>query len=151
MSHPVAIVTGAASGIGLAVTKHLLSRGYRVVMADVNQTEGQRISAELGPETMFVRTNVAIYAEQAALFARAFKWHGRLDFLAANAGIDDRQSLYEVDEQLDADGLPRELNLITLKVNLDAVLQGVWLFKHFARKNEVPGGKVVITASSASL
>ncbi|KAG4417938.1 hypothetical protein IFR04_008905 [Cadophora malorum] len=152
MSKPVAIVTGAASGIGLALTKDLLNQGYRVAMADVNKAEGIRLSAELGEDTLFVPTNIAIYAEQSALFARAFEWGGnRLDFFAANAGIDDRQIIYEKDEKTDENGIPLEFNLTTLRVNFDSAVQGVWLFKFFARKNKVPGGKVVITSSTAGL
>ncbi|EKG09707.1 Short-chain dehydrogenase/reductase SDR [Macrophomina phaseolina MS6] len=150
MSKPVAIVTGAASGIGLAVSKHLLLKGYRVVMADVNAKEGERVAFELGDDAMFHRADVSNYAEQAALFQAAFAWGGgRLDFLAANAGIDDRQSLYEADEALDENGIPSPLNLKTVEVDLLAVFQGVWLFKHYARKSPNPKGKIVITSSAA--
>jgi len=154
MTKPVAIVTGAASGIGLAVTKHLLTRGYRVVMADVNQKEGDRLSSELGSDTLFQRVDISVYEQQAALFSTAFKWGGgRLDFFAANAGIDDRQSLYEKNETIEVDenGAPRPLNLKTMQVDLDAAIQGLWLFKFYARKNERKGGKVVMTSSSAGL
>lgn len=152
MSKPVAIVTGAASGIGLAVSKHLLTRGYRVVMADVNANEGEHIAAELGEDALFHKADISVYAEQAALFQKAFTWgDGRLDFLAANAGIDDRQSLYETEESLDENGIPKPLNLKTIEVDLLAVLQGVWLFKHYARKSPGGKGKIVITSSAAGL
>lgn len=152
MSKPVAIVTGASSGIGLAVTEHLLSRGYRVVLADINETEGKKLSTSLGENTIFIKADVSVYAEQAVLFREAFKWGGnRLDFLAANAGIDDRQSLYEANPEENEDGTPKELNLKTLRVDLDSVVQGIWLFKHYARKNAIPGGKIMITSSAAGL
>jgi len=153
MSKPVAIVTGAASGIGLAVTKHLLGRGYRVAMADVNKAEGERLGAELGHDTFFIQTNVSNYDQQASLFATAFEWGDRrLDFFAANAGIDDRQSLYEkLATDMDALDPPKELNLDAIRVDLDAVFQGIWLFKFYARKNKSPGGKIVITSSAAGL
>ena len=149
---PVGIVTGGASGIGLAVTKHLLSRGYRIMIADMNAEQGEKIAAELGSKCAFQKTDVSKYPEQAALFSRAFKWGGdRLDFVHLNAGIDDKQSLYQRDEELDENGVPKPLNLKTLDVDLDAVFQGVWLFKHFARKNKTPGGKIVITSSAAGI
>ena len=152
MSQPVGIVTGGASGIGLAVTKHLLSRGYKVVIADLNNVEGERLATTLGSNVIYQHTDVSSFSQQRALFDRAFKWGGnRLDFLAANAGVDDRQSMYETDEKLDEDGLPLELNLKTVRVCLDAAFQGIWLFKHYARKNKVLGGKIVITASAAGL
>lgn len=153
MSKPVAIVTGAASGIGLAVTKHLLTKGYRVVMADVNGQTGAQISSELGPDTLFIRTDVSKYADQATLFSRAFEWGGnRLDFFHGNAGIDDRQSLYQKDEPLGPDRVPLPLNLKTIEIDLNAVIQGLWLFKHYARRNTPNhGGKAVVTSSAAGL
>ena len=150
-TRPVAIVTGAASGIGLAVTQHLLSKNYCVVLADVNAKEGESVAASLGPDARFIHTDVSSYASQAVLFSAAFAWCGRLDFAALNAGIDDCESLYQTQEELDADGVPKPLNLKTIDVDLSAVIQGLWLFKHYARKNERPGGKVVITASAAGL
>jgi NAD(P)-dependent dehydrogenase (short-subunit alcohol dehydrogenase family) len=153
MSKPVAIVTGAASGMGLALTKHLLFKGWRVAMADIDAASGIQLSNEFGPDTYFQRTDVSLYADQAELFNHAFKWGGnRLDFFAANAGIDDKQSLYEKNEAVDMDhGGPKELNLKTIRVDLEAVIQGIWLFKYYARKNTIPGGKIAITSSAAGL
>lgn len=126
-------------------------------MADVNQEEGERLSRELGPDTFFARVDVSVYEQQAGLFAEAFKWGGnRLDVLAANAGIDDRQSLFAEDATVswNEDGTvvpPLPLNTKTVSVNLEAVLQGIWLFKFFARQNRpLQGGKIVITASAAA-
>lgn len=62
-----------------------------------------------------------------------------------NAGIAERQSLYEVETDLEAE--PKGLNLQCIRVDLEAVIQGVWLFKHYARKNNKSGGKIVITSS----
>lgn len=147
---PVAVVTGAASGIGLALTKHLLSRGYRVAMADFNKTEGEKQSAELGENTLFRHTDVSSYEDQAALFKAAFEWGGRrLDVLCANAGIADTQNLFETGSPVRDDGILEPLDLQTIRVDLDAPIQGVWLFKHYARQNAVPGGKVMITSSAA--
>ena len=155
MSKPVAIVTGAASGIGLAMTKHLLSRGYKVAMADMNSNEGERLHSELGSDTMFHQTDVSSYDQQAALVSQAFEWGGnRLDFFAANAGIDDRQSLYQDNStvELNANGVPKPLNLKTMDVDLNAVLQAIWLFKYYAGKNTgKKGGNIVITSSAAGL
>lgn len=152
MSKPIAVITGATSGMGLAVTKHLVAQGWRVAMADIDGDAGRKISSELGDQVLFCRTDVASYLQQAALFEKAFSWGGgRLDFFAANAGIADTQFLQENDYHYDANGLPLPLNLKALDVNLTAVDQGVWLFKHYARQNKIPGGKIVITSSCAGL
>jgi NAD(P)-dependent dehydrogenase (short-subunit alcohol dehydrogenase family) len=117
MSKPVAIITGAASGIGLSLTRHLLSSGWRVAMADRNEEKGRALEKELGPDVMFMTVDVSKYDQQAALFQSAFEWgNGRLDFLAANAGIDDHQSLYEgVSNTL---GPPPELNTDCIQVHI---------------------------------
>ncbi|KAK9649881.1 hypothetical protein HCH54_004277 [Aspergillus fumigatus] len=117
MSQPVAVVTGASSGMGLAVTKHLVAKGWRVAMADIDADSGRKVAAEIGDQ----------------------------------AGIADTQFLYNNDYRYDENGLPLPVSLQTLDVNLTAVIQGVWLFKHYARRNKVAGGKVVITSSSAGL
>ena len=163
MSQPVAIITGGASGIGLAVTKHLLAApyNYKVVIADqVPESVGTPLADSLGPNCLFHRTDVSNYAQQAAVFAKAFEWGGsRLDFLAANAGIDDRESLYSEGVEVELEGGvkgPRELNLKTMRVDFDAVIQGLWLFKWWNAKGRNKGdgrkvGKVVITSSAAGL
>lgn len=152
MSQPVAVITGASSGMGLAVTKHLVAKGWRVAMADIDRESGQKVATELGNQVLFFHTDVTSYPQQACLFEKAFSWGGgRLDLFAANAGIADTQFLHGSDYQYDENGLPLPLNLKALDVNLTAVIQGVWLFKHYARQNKIAGGKVVITSSCAGL
>lgn len=152
MTQPVALITGGASGIGLATTKHLLSKGWKVVMADINDDAGHKLSRELGSESSFFHADVTVYAEQIAMFKHAFIWGGkRLDFFAANAGVDDRQDMHMSGEDLDENGDPKPLNLVTMDLDLTAVIQGCWIYKHYARKNPNRGGKIVITSSVAGL
>ncbi|KAF2751625.1 15-hydroxyprostaglandin dehydrogenase [Sporormia fimetaria CBS 119925] len=145
MSKPVAIITGGASGIGLAVTTHLHKLGYRVVIFDLNSEAGHETVSSLGVDALFIRTDVSDYTQQARSFKQAFEWGGnRLDFCHAYAGIDDRQSL----------GVGKEINTKTLDVNLEAVVQGLWLFKYYARRSEGVGERVarfVATSSAAGL
>jgi NAD(P)-dependent dehydrogenase (short-subunit alcohol dehydrogenase family) len=157
MSKPVAIVTGSGSGIGLAVANHLHSCGYRVVIADFNPTTGTAAAAALGEDATFIETDVSSYKSQARLFKQAYEWGGnRLDFCHANAGIDDRQLLFDPEEkeELDEEGLLKPLNTKTMAVNLEAVIQGLWLFKYYVRRSKEAGGgkgKFVATSSSAGL
>jgi 15-hydroxyprostaglandin dehydrogenase (NAD) len=157
MSKPVAIVTGAGSGIGEGVAIHLYSKGYKVVIADLNPTTGERVASNLGPDATFIQTNVSSYHSQALLFKQAYKWGGnRLDFFHANAGIDDRQVIYDTEdkEELDDEGLLKPLNTQTMEVNLEAVIQGLWLFKYYVRRSKEAGGgkgKFVATSSAAGL
>ncbi|KEY81516.1 15 hydroxyprostaglandin dehydrogenase NAD+ [Aspergillus fumigatus] len=93
-----------------------------------------------------VRTNWVDTDAHASIFIRNGLCVGR-----RQAGIADTQFLYNNDYRYDENGLPLPVSLQTLDVNLTAVIQGVWLFKHYARRNKVAGGKVVITSSSAGL
>lgn len=152
MSKPVALITGGASGIGLALTQHLLGQGWKVVIADINDRAGIELAKELGPDALFHHANVSIYKDQTAMFRKAFNWGGnRLDFFAANAGIDDRQDMHMRGDTTDENGDPKQLDLTTMDVNLTAVIQGCWIYKHYARRNAEPGGKIVITSSVGGL
>ena len=80
-----AVITGGASGIGLATSRRLASEGATVVIADLDEEAGPKVAAEL--DGLFVRTDVTDPAHVAALFAEAFALHGRLDVAFNNAGI----------------------------------------------------------------
>lgn len=157
MTKPVAIVTGAGSGIGLAVATHLHGKGFRVVVAELNPSTGSQAASKLGQDATFIQVDVASYSSQARLFKQAYEWGGnRLDFFHANAGIDDRQMLYDGEdkEEVDDDGLVKPLNTKSMQVNLEAVIQGLWLFKYYVRRSKESGGgrgKFVATSSAAGL
>lgn len=152
MTQPVAIVTGAASGMGLALTKHLTSQGWKVGMADVNTKAGQEQSSLLGPNTLFRTIDITDYRAQAIFFRDIFSWgERRLDLLAANAGIGDDGSFFNKQQRLDPDDLPVRPDTRTLDVNLHAVFEGIYLFRHFHAKSNTPiptRGNIIITASS---
>ncbi len=88
MTTTTAIVTGGSSGIGEALVQHLVSIKWRVVIADIN---APKVSI---PETIFIQTNIASWQEQADMFKQAYAWTKRLDFVALNAGVDDRDDIF---------------------------------------------------------
>jgi len=79
----VAVVTGAASGIGLATSRRFAAEGATVVTVDLTDTAG--LAAELGGDP--VRADVADEDQVAALYAGVKERHGRLDIAFHNAGI----------------------------------------------------------------
>lgn len=73
----IAIVTGGASGLGLATIKAYLARGAKVAIFDLNADVGQAVAAELGDHALFCKVNVSDEASvQAALAEVVAKWGG---------------------------------------------------------------------------
>jgi len=138
-----AIVTGAASGLGLALSRELTARGHRVVLADIDAEKGAEAVAglqQLGGRCEFVRANVTRFEEVDSLVAGVFATHGRLDMLFNNAG---RGVLGEARDM--------ELRhwIDTLEVNVNGVVHGVQAA--WSRMAEQGFGHVINTASLAGL
>jgi len=90
LSGRVALVTGAASGIGLATATMLAEMGARVVAADVDAARGADCAARLargGHDVTFVRADVADEDDVIALVGHVTSAHGRLDCAANCAGV----------------------------------------------------------------
>lgn len=87
MSGKVAVVTGAASGIGEGIVRRFVEEGARCVIADVQDGPGQALVGELGDATLFVRADVSREEDVAALVEQAVARFGRLDCMVNNAGI----------------------------------------------------------------
>ena len=81
----VAIVTGAATGMGAAAARQFAAEGARLVLGDVNEPGGLAIAEDLG--ALFLRVDVGIRTDVEALVAAAVDCHGRIDILFNNAGI----------------------------------------------------------------
>ncbi|MSP66750.1 MAG: glucose 1-dehydrogenase [Alphaproteobacteria bacterium] len=86
----VAIITGAASGMGAATAKLFAREGATVVIADVLEPEGREIAAEIGKaggRASFKKLDVTDEAAWKAVVAAVVAEHGRLDILVNNAGL----------------------------------------------------------------
>jgi NAD(P)-dependent dehydrogenase (short-subunit alcohol dehydrogenase family) len=81
----VAVITGGASGIGLATARRFAAEGAKVVIADMDPVSGQRAADEVGGN--FVQVNVADEEQVNNLFETVFKMHGSVDVAFNNAGI----------------------------------------------------------------
>jgi 2-dehydro-3-deoxy-L-rhamnonate dehydrogenase (NAD+) len=89
----VAIVTGAARGIGYATAAELAAEGYAVVVADLDVTQAEKAASQIaagGHRTRAVGVNVADRASVAAMVKEVLGEFGRLDVLVNNAGIAGR-------------------------------------------------------------
>ncbi|GAA2799836.1 3-oxoacyl-ACP reductase [Mycolicibacterium pallens] len=81
----VAVVTGGASGIGLAAVKRMRSEGAIVVIGDLDETTGKSVANDLN--VTFVQVDVADQVAVDKLFDTAFELHGGVDIAFNNAGI----------------------------------------------------------------
>ena len=97
MSQRTALVTGAASGIGLAVSQALAADGVKVVMADLNQATGQAEADKIG--ALFVLADLSKQADCRALVDAALTKFGRVDILVNNAGVQHVAPIEEFPEE----------------------------------------------------
>jgi NAD(P)-dependent dehydrogenase (short-subunit alcohol dehydrogenase family) len=81
----VAVVTGGASGIGLATARRLAQEGARVVIADLDETTGTGVAEEVGG--LFVRADVTSEDDVRGMYAFANEAYGSVDIAFNNAGI----------------------------------------------------------------
>ena len=94
----VALVTGAASGIGLATAERLASEGATVVVSDVQDEPGEKAAAELradGGDALYVHLDVTDEDGWRAAVERVLAERGRLDVLVNNAGLGDLAPIEE--------------------------------------------------------
>ena len=82
----VAIVTGAASGIGLAIARDLAKRGTRVTLSDIDEQNGQAVTSEL-PSARFQPADLSNAQDCQRLVGDTLAAEGRVDILVNNAGI----------------------------------------------------------------
>jgi NAD(P)-dependent dehydrogenase (short-subunit alcohol dehydrogenase family) len=86
----VAVVTGAASGIGYALAERFLAEGMKVVLADIEEPALARARAQLDPEgarTLALRTDVSVWEDVAALADATYGAFGAAHVLCNNAGV----------------------------------------------------------------
>ncbi len=138
-----AVVTGAASGIGLGLARRCAADGMRVVMADVDAEALDAAAADVasgGAEVLAVPTDVSNRESVAELAARTRERFGRTDLLCNNAGVERLAALTET---------PLEVYEWLIGVNLWGVIHGTHFF--LPEMLERDDGYIVNTASGAGL
>ena len=134
----VAIITGGASGIGLAVAKRLAAEGARIVLADYNEANltaaAPEVKAAGAPDVWGSLCNVSVEAQVEATVAGTLERFGRLDVVVNNAGLMQFKPL----EELTGDDWLRVLGVDLL---------GAFYFTKQAFLHMKPGGSIVNVAS----
>jgi NAD(P)-dependent dehydrogenase (short-subunit alcohol dehydrogenase family) len=134
----VAIVTGGASGIGRATVERFVAEGARVVIADVQADIGEQLSAALGPDTFYCRTDVSDLEEVGAMVTIAIERFGGLHVMVNNAGVSGTMHRRFLDDDLaDFDRV--------MRVNVLGVMAGT---RDAARHMAASGGGSIVNLTS---
>lgn len=134
----VALITGAASGIGAAVARRLADGGARCVLVDIDRSAVERLAKELGGVALAADVTEPSASERAV--ALALETYGRLDLVHLNAGIVSGVDLADFDV---------ERYRKAMGVNVDGVVFGVVAAVPALIRSG--GGAIVVTSSLAGL
>jgi 3(or 17)beta-hydroxysteroid dehydrogenase len=136
-----AIVTGAAGGLGSAITALLAAEGAAVTLTDVNEAAGRKVAAEIkskGGRAIFIKHDVSSESDWRRVVEKTVAEYGKLDVLVNNAGI---MIVSKIED------MPLEEWRRLMSVNLDGVFLGT---KHAVPAMRKSGGGSIINMSSAA-
>ncbi len=136
----VAIITGAARGMGAAHARLFVAEGAKVVLADVLTEQGERVAAELGEAARFVPLDVRDRDQWAVVVETAAREFGRVDILVNNAGIFRREPIETHSHELWDE---------VIGVNLTGVWNGTKAVIDEMRK--AGGGSIINISSTAGI
>ncbi len=140
MTKKVAIVTGAAKGIGKAISERMVTENYITILVDVDVENGQQLAKKLGSNAHFYSCNISDEHAVATFFNAIVEKFGTIDALVNNAGIIKDNVIWKMPTE-DFDAV------------IDINLKGTWLMcKNAASimKNQ-QNGRIVNIASRAWL
>jgi 3(or 17)beta-hydroxysteroid dehydrogenase len=133
----VALITGGASGLGLASARRLAEEGATVVIADINEAQGRAVASDI-PGVQFETLDVTGEQAWITLIDKVVTEHGRLDVLVNNAGIVRLASIEDTSEEM-----WRQINA----VGTDGTFFGC---KHALRVMKAAGSGSIINMSSTA-
>lgn len=139
----VALITGGASGIGLATVRKFVREGAKVMIADINEAAAARAAQQISEEghegsVAAVGVDVSVYAEVEAAVAEAVRVFGHLDVIFNNAGIAGGKPLLEHDPAVDYEPM--------IRIDQDGVYYGILAAGRQFRAQGT-GGVIVSTSS----
>ncbi|MEO1240290.1 MAG: SDR family oxidoreductase [Pseudomonadota bacterium] len=134
-----ALITGAASGLGLEDAKRLAAEGAKVILTDISEEKGQAAAAEIGDAATFFKHDVSSEDDWKTVLENVEKNHGGLDILVNNAGVVVLSS-------------PEDCTLKDFKFANAVMSEGVFLGCKYALPllREGDGGSIINMSSTAS-
>jgi NAD(P)-dependent dehydrogenase (short-subunit alcohol dehydrogenase family) len=121
-SEPQLMLSGGASGIGLAIVRFFAARSTRISILDISASAAQKVFSSLQTEFpaatfLFKKCDISSWDEQKAVFAEVYKETGSVDYVFANAGVSEIGNFLERDT-----GEPVKPTLKTIDINLVGTL-----------------------------
>ena len=141
----VAIISGGASGIGLAVAQALYADGWQVYVLYRSQTRADEAAKSL-PLARFIQTDVTSWDSLAKAFAQVFLETCRVDFVFANAGVMPCEGFSSLDVGGPLDMAPIDVNLKGTMETCHLALRYFRFSPHGGR-----GAVLIVNASCAGL
>ncbi|XP_066289059.1 15-hydroxyprostaglandin dehydrogenase [NAD(+)]-like [Branchiostoma lanceolatum] len=140
LSGKVAVVTGAAQGLGRGFTEAMLQQGAKVALLDIKVLDGRKTTKELASQhgqdkVLFLPCDVTDKGQMESAFQQVLRHFGQLDVVVNNAGVSEHDNWEMV-----------------LDVNLRSVIHGTLLgLDHMSREKGGAGGLIINIASMAGL
>jgi NAD(P)-dependent dehydrogenase (short-subunit alcohol dehydrogenase family) len=134
----VAVITGAASGIGAGAVRRFVEEGAKVIIADIQDEPGLVLAKELGANTRFIHTDVTTEDQVAAAVDFAVQEFGRIDIMFNNAGV------------VGAVGRIADTNTDQWNRTVAILLNSVYFGMKHASRHMVPQGSGVIISTSST-
>ena len=116
----IAIVTGAAQGMGEAHARMFIKQGAKVVLTDLNEEKGQALASELGENALFIKQDVTKEADWAQVVKETEARFGPADVLVNNAGITQSKSI--LDTSLEDYRRIIEINQVSVFLGMKAII-----------------------------
>jgi len=153
LTNKTAIVSGGASGLGEATTRMLVANGANVIILDLNDTRGQALAEELGPQVRFHRTNVTDEADVQAAINLAIQTFGGLHINVNCAGVAEaRKTVGKVDGVYGAHSLAAFQKVISVNLigTFNVIRLAALAMESNAPDEEGERGVIINTASVAA-
>lgn len=135
LKNKVAIITGAANGMGESAAHLFSDEGAKVVITDLNESKGQKVAESIGDNAIFVKQDVSKEDDWKNVFSQTIKKFGKTDVVYNNAGMAN----YEDIEHVNLDNWHK-----VLSVDLDGVMLGT---KYGIEYMKDHGGSIINSSS----
>jgi len=111
LSNKLAVVTGAAGGIGLAITEQMIAAGARVVMVDLDEAALNEAKQAMGEPVTSLALDLLSYDQCASLIPKVTESNGPIDIFIANAGLyvggDVKDDFYTLGDKATSDDIAK--------------------------------------------